>query len=812
MTLFHGFRLAVRRLWHMPTLSSIVVLTVTVGVATTATLFSAIDGLVLRRLPVNEPDRLVLMALAERGGVTQNIPLATTEAIGKNLKSLESVCAYTTGGIFAAEIGGVLQQTALDAVGRNCFQMFGTRAELGRLIEKKSAESGTEHVAVLGYGLWKRAFGGTSDAVGQTVSVGGIPLRVIGVAPRDYSGLNIDVAPDMVVPLEIVPELIGGTPNPRRPIRSTYALGKLLKGANINLARAELASSWPFIRATTVPDGYSPEEKDVYTKAGLEVTAAATGVSLLRTRYERPLWLLLGLAAVLLATATVNATGLLLVRAQARARETAICLALGSGRLRVVILAAAEGLILCLVGAFLAVPLVWLATRTLGRVVWTGVVPMTLSLTPHSQTLIASVSVTAGLALIVGAVPAALTLRQTPDLRNRGTTRRQNLLSKSMVVAQVAFCLVMIFSAALFVRSLHNLQSLNLGVKTTDVFVGRLATRPGMSPQFDRSSYSRALLDAVEASESGSSAALVHLFPAPLINAQRISIAGTAGAPAVTTAVEQVSPGFFKTLMVPILQGRDFTWNDARSSEPVAIITKDLAISLFGTNDVLGRLVRVGDKAADPVAAIIAVVDNLLLGDRRKLTTAAVFRPLLQETAYQAVPVLLIHTTPRSSDVARRARAAVASQGREFLPNLAPLHDVLDQSILQDRLLAAFAVVFAAFTSLLGFLGLFALVNQTVVMRTREIGIRMAVGATPRQVAQTVLAQAALLSAVGIVIGVPLTSMIGQVAGSLVFAPSGDAIVIVIAAAIILLIGILGGWSPANRAARVDPLVSLRVE
>jgi predicted permease len=817
-TLLQDCRWAVRRARRAPGFSTVVVFTVTLAVGANATLFSVMNALVLRPLPVRDPHRLQLLTLVDPRESRNNIPLPTIAETGKHLASFEALCAYSTGGVFISEAGGTLLETTLTAVSANCFATLGVRPLIGRLINAADdpASSVPSHVVVLGHGYWQRVFGSDAGVVGRTLLVEGIPLQIIGVTPPEYTGIGIDVAADITVPVTLVSELLGQPVNPGRPVRSTYMVGRLRPGATVVQAQAEIAARWPVIRLATVPPGYTPAEQATYRTLNLRMASLATGLSTLRTRYADPLLMLLGLAGALLLIGCTNLAGLFLVRADERIHEFAVAIALGSGPRRLVQQAVIESLVLCTIGAALAVPLAWSASKTLASVMWTGSVSLTLSLTPDGRVLAATAALAILTSLSSGAIPAWIVYRRArigpPALRS--VARRSSRTGQALVVAQVALSLVLLFGAALFARSVANLRAIDLGFHPTGVIAGRLQSRPGSQSALDRASYSRDLLGRLEREPGIRSAALVHLFLAPIIIPQIVTATeAPEHAPEVTAAFEQVSPGFFRTLGVSVLAGRDFDWRDTASGRAVAIISADLAHRLFPPRAIIGRRIRIGTSPGSPPVEIVGVVGDLHLGDVRQAAPPAVFRPLLQEPTYQAIPVLLVRAESTSPTVIDTVRHTVWSLGQEFAPNLSTLDEQISQSLLQERMLAAFSTAFAGLASVLAFLGLFALLAHTVAIRTREIGVRVALGATTGGILRMVVSHGFSLAATGVVTGVPLALATGWIARSTLFgASAADPLTVGLASGSLLMIGLLAGWLPARSAARVDPVVALRAE
>jgi predicted permease len=396
----------------------------------------------------------------------------------------------------------------------------------------------------------------------------------------------------------------------------------------------------------------------------------------------------------------------------------------------------------------------------------------------------------------------------------RATTRRASRLSEGLIVGQVVLCSVLLCVAGLFARSLTNLRNLDLGFQSARVLVGRLVSQPRISINLDRATYSRDLLTLVARQPGVDSAALVHLFPAPIINAQAVGSADASDhSMDVTAALDQVSPGFFRTVGMSLVAGRDFQWGDDIRSRPVAIVSADLARRIFPRGDAIGRHIHIGAEPKDQSAEVVGIVSDARLGDIRQSPPPAVFRPLLQEPMYQPIPVLVVRTETAPLALADVARKAVSSLGQEYAPNLSTLDEQVNESLLQERILAIVSWLFAGLALLLGLLGLFALLAHTVALRTREIGVRVALGATAGRLVRAVMLQGLTLTGIGVAVGVPTAIAAARFVRSLLFSLSpSDPLTVGFTALALLAVGPLAAWWPARAAARVDPVTALRAE
>lgn len=814
--LLKDFTWAIRRARGTPVFACVVVGTLALAIGANVTLLSALSAVSLRPLAIDEPGRLVLLTLVDPRNQTANIPLSTTAQLQRTLNgSFSSLSPYSTGGILATQINGSVQQATIEAVGPEYYPSLGVRPAVGRLIDQSDGIEPTSAnpVVVLGYQFWQRAFDGAPSIIGKTLAVEGVPLQVIGVLPLKYSGITIELAPDIAVPIALLPRLLGMPVSPRVVTRSNFVIGMLRPEVTVEASAAEIAGRWPTLRAATVPAAYSPAEQDAYRHLNLHVATLKYGTSTLRTRYVDSLTVLVLLAFTLLVVAAVNIAGLFFVRAYGRAHDVAVAMALGASRRRLLRRAVVEGLMFASIGTTFALPLGWWGSTTLGAIIWTGVVPSTLSFSPDWRVL----AVTGFLTLAMtsaSALPVWLVSRRVRLVpgTSRSVTGSQNV-SRGLVVAQVALSLVLLFVGLLCSRTLSNLRAIPMGFNGDNVLVGRLQGQPGASSMIDRASYSRELLERIDAQASVRTAALAHLFPAVTSEPPSVAVSGAADRAGVPAAFDQISPGFFATIGVHVLQGRDFDWSDAAASRAVAVITQRLASKLFQNANALGRHIRIGARPNETDVEVVGIVGDVRAGDPHKPGLPSVFRPLLQEPQAAPIPVLLVQTADAPERAVDGIRRAVASLGLEYAPNLLNLNTRLQQFFLQERILSGLGLLFAGLATLLGFLGLFALLAQSVARRQREIGIRMALGATPRNVMTSVLSNALIVTLAGITIGLPLAIVSGRWLKSLLFgvAPT-DPISVVIAVGVFVLVSLIAGALPGWRATRVDPVQALRAD
>jgi putative ABC transport system permease protein len=814
-------RYCLRSLLRSPGFSSVVILTLMLAVGANTALFSLLNAVVLRKLPVPEPDRLVNVALADpQSNITRMIYLDVLAAFEKRQHVFETIAPYSGGVTPIVRVPGGLADAVVESATPEWYALLGVHPFLGRLLSTADAPSPQEAapVAVISYRFWQRYFGGDPSAIGQHIAIDNSPpLVVIGVTPPQFHGLQVDGAADVAVPLAVMRQWAGDL---RRPHRARNLIGRLRPGVTIEQARAEVQTLWPDVQRTAMPPSLPATDQQELRNARVKVESIAGGFSDLRARYEEPIVVLVAGAALLLVIGCINLSGLLLSRAAARHQQLNVRIALGASRARIAQLHLIEGLLLSAAGTALALPLAWWLSGRLSEALWSGLTPLAMSMTPDARVfgITAAIAITTG--LLIGVLPAwtAGRLRVSAALQSPGrTTAGSTRSGRALVVAQVALSLMLLAGAALFVRTLDQLRATQLTGDTRHALFTRIYRDPSDRRQHDDPSYYSTLVSRLAAVPGVESVGLSMYFPVyfkialPLDSARLADDPGQAG---TLVRNEYVSPRFFDTIGVARLRGRDFTWDDNPRGVRVAIVNATLARALDPSQNVVGRRLAIGTDAAAPRVEIVGVVEDAGIGDLRQPHGAMMFRPFLQSGS-SGTPIVTLRAAGDPKAYAGPLTEVVASLGRHVVrgPLVRTLDDQLDQTLLQERFVAGLSSFFAALAVLLACVGVFGLLAYAVVRRTREIGIRIAVGATRPSILRMVVAEAAALVAAGIALGVPGALVAGRLIQSLLYGVGpNDVVTIGTAAAAFLVVGTCAGLWPALRAASTDPLAALRHE
>jgi len=857
--MFQDLRYGARMLLKHPGFTCVAALTLALGIGANTAIFSLIDAVLLKTLPVNNPERLVLLARALGGKNGAQFPYRTYRQIRDQNEVLTGLLAYHPLRLSVSVDGQPEPAVAGQLVSGNYYAVLGVHAALGRtIVPDDDRAPGESPVCVISHNYWRRRFAGDPAVVGKTIHIGGAPFTIVGVTPPEFFGLEVGSSLDFSVPLMMQQQVMPGIRSyvdGADPNSFFNVMGRLRPGVAMPQAQAGLsvlyrqlcaeyaASNWGF--------KFNPypwlEEKLVLESGG-------RGLSELRVQFSRPLLALMIVVALVLAVACANVAGLLLARAVARRKEIAIRLALGAGRLRLVRQLLIESVLLSSLGALLGLLFAYWGTRMLLPLLSQGEIPVQLNLSPDARALGFTIAVATLTGVLFGLAPAFLATRvnMNSTLKNEasGISGRGAHLTfgKIFVISQVALSLLLLIGAGLFVRSLQKLQQVDAGFARENVLVMKLepvgsdSKTPQLAARYDE------LLRRVEAIPGVKLASLIGYSPMSrrewLVMGQTpetsnpMTVQGYTPHPGEEMVIPwmQVYPSSFATLGVPLLAGRDFGSQDSQQWRPanicppsarapqVGIINESMARRFFGNESPIGRRFGfsnsvgrcLGASEPDPASQIeiIGVVKDVKYASLRNEGRAMFYLPYYQATTGRGQMTLVVRTAGDLTPVA----AAVRREARTMDPAM-PMFEVetlatqVAASLQRERLLATLSSGFGLLALLLSCLGLYGILSYTVARRTSEIGVRMALGADRRDVLWLVLRDALRLVLVGAALGVPAALAAARLVASQLFGISAaDPGAVVAATLALLVVAAVSGYLPARRATRVDPLVALRCE
>ncbi len=820
--IWHDVKYAARRLARSRGFAVVAIASLALGIGANTAFFSLLNAIVLRDLPVRHANQLVeIREIEPRTEQAEPLSLAMYRGIARDQISFSRLCGETETTL-DVKANGSLGRNNVWMVSGGCYSMLGTRPAAGRLLESLDvnlAQQSPERVAVLGYDFWQRRFGGDPSAIGKVVEVEGVPFTIVGVAPKGFSGVSIDEEPQITIPLTAAPLVFGSTL--QMDINSRHmlwiaAFARLKPGVTLLQARATLETQWPAILKEALP----PDENDAGTTSFLGrrilVRSGARGEDIgLRGSFTRPLEVLMGLSGLILLLACTNLAGLMLARAAARDQEMGVRIALGAGPFRLARQTIFEGLLVAGAGACAGIGLAWASDQALiATITWNYPVAPTIDLVPDARVL----SLTVALAILAGVLfsvaPAWQAVRRNPvDALQTGprTIGGTGRLGKLLVAVQLALAVVLLSCAGLLVRSFIALVTVKTGYQSSGVLAAPLRHRPGdRTPPQNDAYWGRVQTD-LDGSPGVVSAAISDILPGGQV-AWKPSVAPANAPPGrgVLAFDGIISPGFFGTLGMSIVAGRDFSWSDTPRMQRVAIVSQSLARQLFPTGDAIGRLIRVGRAPELQKAEIVGVVNNARVFNPRDPSLLAVYTSLTQDKTFDNGMSLLVRADAPRSLLSHEIRQVLTDAGYEYAYQYLTLGEVRVLAAVDEQVTALLSAFFGGLGLLLAAIGLFGLVSYSVTRRTREFGIRMALGADATVVRGMVLRETATLAAMGLGLGLAGALAASRLIAGMLFGVSPhDAATLAAVSVVFFAVALLAGYLPARRAMRVDPQEAL---
>jgi predicted permease len=819
-SLLRDIAYAIRLLRKSPVFTAAVTLSLALGIGANTAIFSLIDAVLWRTLPVKDPEGLTLLTHS-RGTSFQGGFSYQQYRIMREQNDLGPDLAAWSSARINVSVDNAVESTAEgQLVSGNYFPVLGVTAVAGRTIGLEDDIVPNGHpVAMISYGYWKRRFGLAASAIGRDIAISGKRFTIIGATPPEFFGVEVGSSPDLFLPLMMqptaMPDLENLLDNPIIYRTWLQVVTRLPAGVTAAQAVAKLEPAY----LQEVPQGGKFGE--VLPNERLSLAPAATGISSLRRQFSQPLFVLMGIVGIVLLIACANTASLLLARAASRSSEFGVRLALGAGRRRLVRQLLVESLVLAGLGGVVGVLLAVGATRVLVAYMSAGRSLIALDLNPDLRVLGFTAGVSLLTGILFGLMPAlrATRLDLTPALKNTGRAVRGGLRAgKILCVTQVALSLVLLIGAGLFVRSLQKLNGQGRGIDRHSVLIVRVEPKgsdqrniPGTTTRLDR--IYKDLLTRV-ASLNGVRACSLAQFTPTVLRGNTIPFTVPSGDDK-RALVPMVYPNYFATMGIGLIAGRDFNDGDLIEGSPlVAVVNETFARQAFGGAAAVGQQLRQRNE----VREIVGVVRDSPYTNLRGETQPIVYQTFLQTRTGRGQMALYVRTAGAAASVLPQIRQAVQDIDRDLpLFEIRTLAEEIGAVLIQERLIAMLSSVFSTLALLLASVGLYGLLAFSVVQRTAEMGIRMALGARRGDVIWTVMREALLLVAMGLAVGVPAALLAGRVASSriagLLFGlQASDPLTIAGAATLLAIIAAGAGYVPARRASRVDPMVALRSE
>jgi macrolide transport system ATP-binding/permease protein len=840
-------RYALRMMAANPLFTAMAALSLALGIGANTAIYSFMDAIMMRALPVQHPEQLAVFEWRSKGrppvihhhtgtrhgdknhGVSSpDFPLAAFDLFRTDSDVFTSVFAYAGAARPSTVVQGQAEIVDAELVSGNYFDGLGVYPAAGRMIREDDGRFGSTPVAVISYPWWQRRFAGSAAAVGQSILVNGTPFIIAGVSPPDFFGVDPAAAPELMIPLHAGQLL---APRPER-YRERFVdknfywvdiMGRLRPGVTIGQAQARMAAQFHEFALSTAS---TAEEKAELPALFLD--EGGSGLDSLRREYSKPVYVLMAMVGLILAIACANIANLLLARATARRREMAVRLSLGASRFRVVRQLLTESVLLSVLGGALGILVAAWGIRSITWLLANGRDRFTLHATIDWPVLGFTFALAVVCGLLFGLAPALQGTRVdlTPALKeSRASAPRGRLhhagmrigLSHALVVSQIAISLLLVVGAGLFVHTLSNLRSVALGFNRENVLLFSLNARPAgykgaAIARFYGNLWDRFRTIPGVRNASSSSYPLVSGY----WDDERLMIPGQAktGSKELSTCKLEVGPSFLATMQIPILLGREIEQRDLDSPR-VAVVNEKFVKKYFAGQNPVGRRIGIGEKDSPADIEIVGVAKTSLYNSLKEEDTPPVaYVPYTHDVEHLGEMVFELRSAGDPLALVNTVRQIV----HQASP-VVPVSDVstqaqnIDQTISQERTFAGLCGCFAVLALLIASIGLYGSVAYAVARRTGEIGIRMALGAQSRRIVWMILGEVITLATVGLGIGMAAAYGLTHFVASFLFGiKPHDPLALSVSVMVLAASMLFAGYAPARRASRVDPMAALRHE
>lgn len=824
--LAQDLRYAARTLRKKPVFTAAAVVSLALGIGVNTAVFSLLNTLLLTKLPIRDPDNIYQLMVQRRTMTANSFSYANYRRLQNDVPLFDSVTIWDqTDFNFEADQSKIQVHGAL--VAGNFFEFMKVRAAAGRLIEPSDDTAAGASAAVLGYGFWRRQFHADPDIIGKTVQIERTPFTIVGVAEAGFGGAEIGYPQDVFVPVHAILRYSPGPGAITLDNPGSYAFRAMVRlnpGITMQAAGPVLRDLWP-----RLDEGEAPMKGDNF-RPKLEISSGAFGASGW-TEYSRSLIVVMVLVALVLLIMCANLASLLLARALGRKKEIAVRLAIGANRWRLIRQSLTEALLLAVLGGVVGLLLAGSLTRALLLFLPSGESGF---LAFHLDGRLAGFAAAASIAtaLLFGLLPAFQSVRvplvvaMSESGRSEGLARR-SWLTRAVVALQVSVSVVLVVGSLLFARSLQNVSRADLGFRRDNLYQLALdPAREGLRGQQNDLLYKR-IIEELNATPGVVASGVSRMIPlSGGLWWDTVVVSGHSVAPneVATVFLNQVSPAYFQTFGIPVVQGRAFTAADDRTEDQrVAIVNQSFVRHFFDGRDPLGRVVNLGYGLAFPdnprYAAfrnlrIVGVVADSKYQDPRETQKDLVYLAMYQ-TRQDISGVISVRFKPGVTQTGAQGqvRALTNRLAAGLDVKINPYDDVLRSALQRDRMVTLLSAIFGLLGLALACVGLYGVISQSVAARTSEIGIRMTLGARAGEVQRMVLGEALLLIALGLLTGVPLAlGALKIVRGWLFGVRIYDPQVLLCSMLLMGLVGVASAWLPARRASRIDPCAALRSE
>jgi predicted permease len=827
---FHDAAYGARALLRSPALTLVALLLLALGIGANTAIFSLLNAVMLRSLPVKQPAQLVLLGKGDTTGITDDFARTNLYSYPfyrqmqqKNqvFSDTAAFFSFLRGGHGFVEGRAESEPMSVLLVSGTYFQTLGVGALIGRTLDDADDNSEGDHpVAVISYAWWKRSLAQDPNVLNRKLKLGATVYNIIGVAPPEFFGTKVGEAPDMWIPMSMVkaiPPNYGGYKD--NFSESLLIMGRLKPGvssaqatSNVNLLFRQILMGFPDAKL-------SQENLQKLDRAKVPLTSMAMGLSELRRQFSKPLQILMAVVAIVLLIACANIANLLLARSTARARELAVRQALGARRARLVRQLLTESLILALSGGALGVAFASIANRLLLHMISGGPETIPLDVSIDLRLLAFTFAVTVATAILFGTLPAirATNIQLTDVLKDgRGpqAAGARNPFARALVVSQVALSLVLMVGAGLFLRSLVNLNDIDTGFNKENVLRLEIdSSSVGYTPGEPREvALNQQIEERVNALPNVKAASFsAFTFHEGSWNSKILGPGKSIGKD-INVKHNVVGNGYFATMQIPLLAGRNFSTSDSSTSQRVSIISEHLAKTLFSTGNPIGRHYGLDVDTPENEVTVIGVAKDVKFDTLMEEPVNLDYIPYTQHP--WGFGDFEVRYTGSFAPIAAAVQQAIRSIDRSLpVTGVTTLDEQVARTLTDQRLVAQLSTFFGLLAVFLSSIGIYGVMSYVVSRRTNEIGIRMALGAARAHVRWLVMREILLLVAIGVAIGIPAAFAGDRFVANMLFGvKSTDPSSLLIAVAFLLTVAAFAGYLPARRASRVDPMEALRYE
>ncbi len=831
--LFQDVRYGLRLLGKNPGFTAVCILTLALGIGANTAIFSLVDTVMLKMLPVQKPEELMKIGILTPASEDHDPNPYFTNPIWEQVRDQQDIFSgvFTWGDArFDLSHGGESHPVSALFVSGDYFNTLGVQPSAGRLFTPGDDKRGCAGSVVLSYGFWQDHFGGAQSAIGSMLSLSTHLVQIIGVAAPGFFGADVGQKFDVAVPICSEPIFRGkDSALDRRSSWWLKVIGRPKPGVSPEQVAARLKVISPQVFAATIPQNWKPDMQKDYQSRFLVSDPAGKGFSDVRRSYNQPLRMLMAVVGLVLLIACANIASLMLARAATRQKEISIRLAIGASRSRLIRQLLTECVLLSFAGAALGVLLARWGCAILVRFISTPKSPVFLQFSVDGRILAFTAGIAIFTGILFGMLPAfrathvSLSAAMKGGAQDETHGRTHFRPGRWIVAGQVALSLVLLIVAGLFLRSFNNLITLDAGFDRSNVLlVNASSHNANVSPEQRAELWREALLrlqampGVISASES-----LLTPIGGTTWNDEFFLLKG--GGPTgddSTANLNYVSPEYFVTLRTPVRSGRNFDSHDSAGAPLVAIISETMARKFFGTDNPLGEYLRIDDPPGmiTPPMQIVGVVKDAKYQTLKETTQETIYFPIAQMTEIQKQnmtgnPAFEIRTTSQPLATARSAEAALTGLNKSLSMSFLTLEGQVDDSLRQEKLLATLSGFFGGLALLLAMIGLYGVLAYMVTQRRKEIGIRMALGAGKGSILGLIMRDVSIVLAAGIVIGVGISLWATHFLQKMLFNLNPrDAMTIILSVAVLSAVALIAGYLPARRAARLDPNVILRDE